>query len=89
MMECADGKTIGTQGLAGWIIGTLRGWRDRAVTQQRQLRIVESLSLGGKRQLMLVSCGEERFLVGCGSDSVETMARVEADAAGGFGKICG
>src|ERR1700722_18436930 len=71
-----DETAAGAQGVAGWIIGGLRNWRGNNISQQKQLRVLESLSLGGKRQLMLGSCGEERFLVGGGSDSVETIVRV-------------
>jgi hypothetical protein len=50
------------------------------------MRLVETLMLGGRRQLMLVSCGEEYFLVGGGIDNVETIVRVKADRAAG--EIC-
>ena len=45
--------------------------------QQRLMKVVETLPLGGKRQLMLVSCGGEHFLVGGGLESVETIVRVK------------
>lgn len=69
------------QGLAEWVLGMLRGWRGLHVAQgkQKQLQLVETLPLGGKRQLMLVSCAGERFLVGGGIDSVETIVRVAAE----------
>src|SRR5260370_40911612 len=67
------------QGLAGWILGLLRGWRGQRGMQRKQLRLVETLSLGGKRQLMLVTCAGESFLVGGGMDSVETIVRLKAE----------
>lgn len=70
------------QGLAGWVLGLLRGWRGERTAQRKQMRVVETLALGGRRQLMLVSCGDEHFLVGGGMDSVETIVRVKADGAG-------
>jgi flagellar biogenesis protein FliO len=73
------------QGLAGWVLGLLHGWRGERAGQQKQMRLVETLALGGRRQLMLVSCGDEHFLVGGGMDSVETIVRVKAD---GVGEIC-
>ena len=73
------------QGLAGWVFGLLRGWRGERTAQRKQMRVVETLALGGRRQLMLVSCGDEHFLVGGGMDSVETIVRVKAD---GVGEIC-
>ena len=66
------------QGLAGWMLGLLRGWRGPREMQRKQLRLVETLSLGGKRQLMLVTCGRESFLVGGGMESVETIVRLKA-----------
>ena len=74
-----------TQGLAGWVLGVLRGWRGERTDQRKQMRVVETLALGGRRQLMLVSCGDEQFLVGGGIDSVETIVRVKGD---GVGEIC-
>jgi hypothetical protein len=65
-------------GLAGWALGLLRGLRCRPEIQQRQLRLVETLPLGGKRQLMLVTCAGERFLVGGGLESVEAIVRLQA-----------
>jgi flagellar biogenesis protein FliO len=65
------------QGLAGWFLGQLRGLRRRREADRRQLRLVETLSLGGKRQLMLVTCGGESFLVGGGMDSVETIVALK------------
>ena len=64
--------------MAGWVLGLLRGLRGERAGQQKQMRLVETLALGGQRQLMLVSCGDEHFLVGGGMDSVETIVRVKA-----------
>jgi hypothetical protein len=68
-------------GLAGWMLGLLRGWRGQRETQRRQLQLVETLPLGGKRQLMLVTCAGERFLVGGGLESVETIVRLKAEVS--------
>lgn len=67
------------QGLAGWIKSQLRDLRSRREVRRRQLRLVETLSLGGKRQLMLVTCGGESFLVGGGMDSVETIVPLKTE----------
>ena len=66
------------QGLAGWVPGSA-AWLAMPTLrlQQRQLRLVETLALGGKRQLMLVTCAGERFLVGGGLESVETIVRLK------------
>jgi hypothetical protein len=42
---------------------------------------VETLSLGGKRQLMLVTCAGESFLVGGSFESVETIVRLRAESS--------
>ena len=67
------------QGFAGWVWSLVEGWRGQRSIQQKQLRVVETLSLGGKRQLMLVSCGGESFLVGGGLDSVEAIVRLKGE----------
>ena len=72
------------QGLVGWLMAVLSGWRGRQGTQEKQMQLVETLALGGKRQLMLVSCGAERFLVGAGAESVETIVRITAGGAMGI-----
>jgi hypothetical protein len=41
-----------------------------------QLTVLETLSLGGRRQLFLIACGGERYLVGAGAEGVGTMLRV-------------
>jgi flagellar biogenesis protein FliO len=80
-------KTVATiaspevQGIAGWVLGLVRGWRGQREMQRKQLRLVETLSLGGKRQLMLVTCAGESFLVGGGLESVETIVRLKADVS--------
>jgi flagellar biogenesis protein FliO len=66
-------------GLAGWVLSLLRGWRSRREMQREQLKLVETLSLGGKRQLMLITCAGERFLVGGGPESVETIVRLKGE----------
>jgi flagellar biogenesis protein FliO len=67
------------QGMAGWVLGLFRVWRNKRETPRKQLRLVEMLPLGGKRQLMLVACAGENFLVGAGADSVETIVRLKAE----------
>jgi flagellar biogenesis protein FliO len=68
-------------GLAGWAVSLLRGWRVEQKKSQRHMHLVETLPLGGKKQLMLVSCGGERFLVGGGQESVETIVRVSSEVS--------
>lgn len=66
-------------GVSGWLLGLLRGVRSERRPKMRQMHLLETLPLGGKRQLMLVSCGGEHFLVGGGVESVATIVRVQAE----------
>jgi flagellar biogenesis protein FliO len=67
-------------GLVDWILKMFRVGRGQRETTRKQLRLVETLPLGGKRQLMLVACAGESFLVGGGVDSVEAIVRLKAEA---------
>jgi flagellar biogenesis protein FliO len=61
------------------IAGVLRQWwtnRQEGRGQVRQMKLIETLSLGGKRELMLVQCGDERFLVGGGMEQINTIVRL-------------
>jgi hypothetical protein len=73
-----DAATSEVQGLAGWLLGLVRGWREPRLSQKKHLQLVETLPLGGKRQLMLVTYAGESFLVGGGFESVETIVRLGA-----------
>jgi flagellar biogenesis protein FliO len=66
-------------GIGGWLLGLLRGIRSERRSAIRQMHLLETLPLGGKRQLMLVSCAGEHFLVGGGVESVETIVRVKGE----------
>ncbi len=66
-------------GFAGWMLELLRRFRSERKSETRQLQLVETLPLGGKRQLMLVTCAGEYFLVGGGPESLETIVRVRAE----------
>ncbi len=64
----------GPGGLAGWVMGLMA--RREGLKEARHLRVLETHALGGRRQLMLVLCDGERFLVGSGSDRVDTIVRI-------------
>ena len=66
-------------GVAERLLSLLRRVRGERESGAKQLHLLEALSLGGKRQLLLVSCAGERFLVGGGLDSVQTIVRAGAD----------
>ena len=78
MSEATMPREVG--GVVGWLLGKMRSAR-LSVTRSRAercLKLVETLSLGGRRQLMLVSCGQKKFLVGVGADGVQTIVAVDA-----------
>lgn len=45
---------------------------------KRRMKLIETLALGGKRQLMLVECEGRRILVGAGGDSVHSIAELQS-----------
>lgn len=48
--------------------------------RRRQMKLVESLALGNRRQLLLVVCDNRRYLVGVGADSVGGILAMEGSA---------
>lgn len=58
-----------------------RGMRGKT----RHMMLVESLSLGNRRQLFLVSCDGQRFLVGAGKDGVGTLVAMPQPEAARVG----
>jgi flagellar biogenesis protein FliO len=46
--------------------------------KRNQMKLVESLALGNRRQLLLVVCDNQRYLVGAGADSVGSLLAIDA-----------
>ena len=46
----------------------------------RQMKLIESLALGNRRQLLLVVCENQTYLVGAGAESVGSILAVEGGA---------
>lgn len=65
-------------GFVGW---AMNAWRTHASSgarrRERGLQVRETLALGGRRQIALVTCGERQFLVGMGSDTVDAIVPIE------------
>jgi len=40
------------------------------------MMLIDKLELGGRRQLLLVECDGQRYLVGAGGDSVHSIAEI-------------
>lgn len=77
----ANGKTSPNQlGLAEWILKFMRGMRIEGEPATKQLHLLETLALGGKRQLTLISCGGAHFLVGGSVETVETIVQIQGEA---------
>jgi flagellar biogenesis protein FliO len=81
--EAVSAPLAEVHGVADWILRAFHVWRGRRETTRKQLRLVEMLPLGGKRQLMLVTCAGESFLVGGGADSVEMIVRLKTETSRG------
>ncbi len=83
VVERRERVPLPAQGLAGWLLAMVgRLTRPERRAARKHMRVVETLPMGPKRHLYLVSCDGERFLVGGGTDSVQTIVRVRPDSAG-------
>jgi len=56
-------------------------WAGARTPAERRMQVLETLTLGARKQLLLISCDGERFLVGTGSDQVNSIVRVVREAA--------
>ena len=64
-----------------WLVALLGGtWRDGSGVVPRRMKVVETLSIGVRKQLLLVLCDGEKYLVATGPDTVQTIMRVESVA---------
>ena len=63
------------EGLAAWLLRRLKTAR-RKGSAEPSMDHLETLSLGGRRQLMLVECDGQRYLVGCGAESIHSIVPV-------------
>jgi flagellar biogenesis protein FliO len=70
--HAASVATRGDRGLVGWLMETIRA-RTKQNRYRRQLELVETLTLSGKRHLMLVNCDGTRFLVAANGDAPMTI----------------
>ncbi|RZU39577.1 flagellar biosynthetic protein FliO [Edaphobacter modestus] len=68
-------------GLAGVLLRMWANRRSAKAVRPREIELLETFSLGGRRELMLVRCAGERFLVGGSFDRIETMVKLEAGSA--------
>lgn len=66
----------------GFVGLLLQMWTKRRAARsgrERRMELLETLPLGGKRQVQLVRCGGEQFLLGGSLESVETIVKVSGE----------
>lgn len=68
-------------GLAGWLLRRLRRTGANGQAIAKQMHLLETLPLGGKRSLMLVSCADELFLVGGSFEGIESIVKVHGETS--------
>jgi flagellar biogenesis protein FliO len=79
----AEGGSRLPYGFSAWLHAIVR--RFEFVSRRRVERhteLLETLNLGGKRQLLLVQCDGRRFLLGAGSDSIQAIVELGPRKAG-------
>lgn len=79
-------ETMPVSGLVGALVALIHRLRDRYLAGSvrrvpKQMCVIETLAIGPRKQLVLVSCGAERFLVGTGQDNVQNIVQVRAESA--------
>ncbi|WP_211916185.1 MULTISPECIES: flagellar biosynthetic protein FliO [Vibrio] len=65
---------IGVILLLAWL---LKRMQVPAMGQQKGLRIINQLPVGTKERIAVIQVGEEQFLVGITSQSIQTLAKLE------------
>ena len=84
-VEESSPKVVG--GLAGWVLEIARrarvcNWSGESASKKKQMFVLEKLILGPKKELILVSCGGERYLVGVGAESIQTILKMGSENNG-------
>ena len=75
-----DGAWHWLTALSGRLFGGLRIGSGR--TGAPRMQILEMLPLGARKQLVLVRCDGETYLIGTGPESVQSIQRIEARVSG-------
>lgn len=71
-----------TEGLFRRILaGLLPSFRPRGEAAAARLTLVHSLALGKDCHLLLVACGDQRYLIGRGKASVDSIVPIEVPHA--------
>jgi hypothetical protein len=74
-------QTRRERGILGWameMIVNLAGgaWAASRSAKPRRMKVLETLAIGPKKQLLMVSCDGQKYLVGTGPESVQTIVRM-------------
>ena len=68
-------------GLVGALMAFWANRRSVKAGVLRQMKLIEVLPLGGKRELMLVQCAGKRFVVAGGPDSIHSIVLLDSEDA--------
>ena len=68
--------------LIGWLVQQFGGFRTGGSSVGGpQMQVLETLSVGPKKQLILLRCASETYLIGTGPESVQSILRIESRAS--------
>jgi len=81
MQGAAQKDSSRTPRLLQAVMGVMIRLSGARTSTARRMQVVETLALGGRKQLLLVSCDGERFLVGTGADQVQSIVRLGRETA--------
>jgi flagellar biogenesis protein FliO len=74
-------ESSGTKGLLHAAMGAMARLSGAGTATAKRMQVLETLALGARKQLLLVSCDGERFLVGTGADQVQSIVRLSGETA--------
>jgi flagellar biogenesis protein FliO len=67
---------------AGWMKLLRRPFRSTQADLRPRIEVLDRLSLGGKKSLLLISIEGRRLLVGVGEDAAPSVSRLEVGSVG-------
>ncbi len=68
-------------GFVAWIRQRLPVSLRIVAADRRDMRLMETLPLGGRRTLMLVECRAQHYLIASSAERIEIMIPIDADRA--------
>jgi len=69
-------------GWVGWLVSLMQRGRNGLAVRRavKTMQVVETLSFGGRRQVTLMRCGDQHFLVGMSGDGVSTIVPLQGES---------